>query len=149
MAPTRPVYEFGDFRLDAGKRLLIGCDGNPVPLTPKAYETLTYLVEHTASVIGKDELMRAIWPDTAVEENNLTQNISLLRRALGEGRNGHRYIATVPGRGYQFLPAVRVTAAKPADSTPATEASIAVLPFANLSGDTEYEYFGTGLAEEI
>src|SRR5689334_5967347 len=135
MAPTKPVYAFGDFRLDAGKRLLIGCDGRPVSLTPKAYDTLAYLVEHTGGVINKEELMRAIWPDTAVEENNLTQNISLLRRALGEGRDGHRYIATVPGRGYQFLAAVRATAAKPAVSTAAAEVSIAVLPFANLSGD--------------
>lgn len=149
MAPTRPVYGFGCFRLDAGKRQLIGTDGKPVPLTPKAYETLAYLVEHTGSVIGKDELMQAIWPDTTVEENNLTQNISLLRRALGEGRDGHRYIATVPGRGYQFIAPVRVTAAKPPVSAPAVETSIAVLPFANLSADPNYEYFGAGLAEEI
>src|SRR5438874_13816062 len=101
MGPTRPVYGFGDFHLDARKRLLTGRDGTAVSLTPKAYDTLAFLVEHAGAVISKDELMRAVWPDTAVEENNLTQNISLLRRALGEGRHGHCYIATVPGRGYQ------------------------------------------------
>jgi len=149
-SPTALVYGFGDFRLDAGKRLLTGGDGTPVSLTPKAYDTLAYLVGHAGSIVNKDELMRAVWPDTAVEENNLTQNISLLRRALGEVRNGNRYIATVPGRGYQFTAAVRIASGKPASlSVPAAEASIAVLPFANLSADTDFEYFGEGLAEEI
>src|SRR5215467_15939196 len=123
--PAR-IYGFGDFRLHVGKRLLLGRDGKPISLTPKAYDTLAYLVERAGAVVDKDELMRAVWPDTAVEENNLTQNISLVRRALGEGRDGHRYIATVPGRGYQFIAAVRVTAPKPAVSTPDVEPSIAV-----------------------
>src|ERR1700687_2904498 len=122
MAPTRLVYGFGDFRLDAGKRLLIRSDGKPVPLTPKAYETLAYLVEHTGSVISKDELMQGIWPGTAVEENNLTQNISLLRRALGEERGEHRFISTIPGRGYQFIAPVSIAPAKVAASLPDTKA---------------------------
>src|SRR6185369_18053144 len=95
------IYEFGDFRLDPGKRLLIGSNGKPISLSPKAYDTLAYLLERPGTVVHKDELMQAIWPDTAVEENNLTQNISIVRRALGEERRQHRYIATVPGRGYQ------------------------------------------------
>ena len=85
-----PVYEFAGFRLDADKRLLLQRDGAAVGLTPKAYETLAYLVEHSGAVIEKEQMIRAIWPDTAVEENNLTQNISLLRRVLGEGRGEHR-----------------------------------------------------------
>src|SRR6476469_3621242 len=93
--------------------------------------------------------MRAIWPDTAVEENNLTQNISLLRRTLGEGRGDHRYIATVPGRGYQFPAGVSAAAAKAASGEPGVTASIAVLPFVNVSADPDYEYFGDGLAEEL
>jgi TolB-like protein/Tfp pilus assembly protein PilF len=144
-----PVYGFGDFHLHAGTRLLTGCDGKPVTLTPKAYDTLAYLVEHAGAVVHKEELMRAVWPDTAVEENNLTQNISLLRRALGEGRGDHRYIATVPGRGYQFIAPVRVSKAKPASIEPDEKASIAVLPFVNVSADPEYDYFGDGLADEI
>ncbi len=149
MAPTRPVYGFGDFRLHSGKRLLTDSDGKPVSLTPKAYDTLAYLVEHAGSVVNKDELMRAIWPDTAVEENNLTQNISLLRRALGEERGGHRYIATVPGRGYQFIAPVSIAPVKPAGAGPGAKASIAVLPFVNVTADPDYDYFGDGLAEEI
>lgn len=143
------VYQLGDFRLDPGKRLLLGPAGTPVSLTPKAYDTLVYLVEHVGTVLDKDELMRAIWPDTAVEENNLTQNISLLRRALGEGRGEHRYIATVPGRGYQFIAAVRAARAKPAGGEPNERVSIAVLPFVNVSADPDYEYFGDGLADEL
>ncbi|SPE33842.1 putative Transcriptional regulator domain-containing protein [Candidatus Sulfopaludibacter sp. SbA6] len=149
-SPTAPVYGFGAFRLHAARRLLTGCDGTPVSLTPKAYDTLAYLLEHAGAVVNKDELMRAIWPDTVVEENNLTQNISLLRRALGEGRGDHRFIATVPGRGYQFIAPVRVADAQPAGMEPADEkASIAVLPFVNVSTDPDYDYFGDGLAEEV
>jgi serine/threonine-protein kinase len=148
-ASMAPVYAFGDFRLYAGKRLLTGCDGKPVPLTPKAYDTLAYLVKHAGAVINKDDLMRAIWPDTAVEENNLTQNISLLRRALGEERGEHRYIATIPGRGYQFIAPVSIAQAKPVGGEPCAMVSIAVLPFVNVSADPDYDYFGDGLAEEI
>jgi serine/threonine-protein kinase len=95
-------YEFGDFRLDAERRLL-SHHQEPVPLTPKAFDTLLYLVEHRGSVLSKDELMAAVWPDTTVEENNLGQNISKLRAALGENRGENRYIATAPGHGYRFV----------------------------------------------
>jgi DNA-binding winged helix-turn-helix (wHTH) protein/TolB-like protein/Flp pilus assembly protein TadD len=101
--PRPHVYEFGDFRLDADKRLLLRHDGQIVPLKPKIFETLLYLVEHNGTVLAKDELMRAVWPDTVVEENNLSQNISALRRALGETPDQHRYIVTVPGRGFRFV----------------------------------------------
>jgi len=142
------IYEFGDFRLDPGKRLLIGSNGKPISLSPKAYDTLAYLLERPGTVVHKDELMQAIWPDTAVEENNLTQNISMLRRVLGEERGEHRYIATVPGRGYQFVAGVELDSPTCATSESAP-ASIAVLPFVNVSADADCEYFGDGLAEEL
>jgi len=118
-------------------------------VTPKAYDTLAYLVEHAGIVLDKDELMRALWPATSVEENNLTQNISALRRVLGDGQGEHRYIATVPGRGYQFVAAVQVPAANLARNRAPAEPSIAVLPFVNLSGDPGYDCFAEGLAEEL
>jgi len=91
METTEPyIYEFGDFRVDAGRRLLIGADGCRVQLTPKVFDTLLYLVQYTDVVLGKETLMRAIWADTAVEENNLNQCISALRRALGEKRAENR-----------------------------------------------------------
>ena len=96
-------YAFGDFFVDADKRLLRGTAGGTIPLTPKAFDTLHYLVSHPGQVIDKDELMSAIWPDTIVEENNLNKNISTLRRVLGENPSEHRFIATVPGRGYKFV----------------------------------------------
>src|SRR5215472_10418971 len=97
------IYEFDDFRVDPGRRLLLERDGRPLPLTPKAFDTLIYMVQHTDVVLDKETLMKAIWADTAVEENNLTQCISALRRALGEKRAEHRYIVTVPGQGYRFV----------------------------------------------
>ena len=97
------VYEFGDFRIDAAKRLLLKRDGERVPLTPKAFDTLLYLVEHSGTLLDKDELLKAVWADTIVEENNLNQHISTLRRVLGEKRDEHQYILTVPGRGYRFV----------------------------------------------
>lgn len=96
------VYEFDEFRLDPAKRVLLKQD-ELVPLTPRVFDTLLYLAKNPGRVIPKDELMRAIWPDAFVEENNLNQNISTLRRALGESRAGNRYIITVPGRGYRFV----------------------------------------------
>src|SRR3954451_15959427 len=97
------VYEFGDFRLDGRRRVLSRRNGEAILLTAKAFDTLIYLVEHEGVVLHKDELLRAVWAGTVVEENNLNQNISILRRALGEQRGDHCYIATVPGVGYKFV----------------------------------------------
>ena len=142
------AYEFGAFRLDRGRRLLLRQDGTPVPLLPKAFEVLTYLVEREGLVLDKDELMRAVWPDTFVEENNLTQIISTVRRALGEARGEHRYIATVPGRGYQFVADVRSADPGTSFATPPAR-SIVVLPFANVGHDADLEYFADGLADDL
>jgi TolB-like protein/DNA-binding winged helix-turn-helix (wHTH) protein/Tfp pilus assembly protein PilF len=97
------LYEFGDFRLDTAKRLLQRLDGTTVPLTPRVFETLLYMVEHHDTVLDKERLMEALWPDSIVEENNLSQNISTLRRIFGETPGAHSYIVTVPGRGYRFV----------------------------------------------
>jgi DNA-binding winged helix-turn-helix (wHTH) protein/pimeloyl-ACP methyl ester carboxylesterase len=103
---ARRFYAFGAFRLDASERVLLGERG-VVPLTPKAFDTLLVLVENSGHVIGKEELMRRVWPDSFVEENNLAQNISMLRKALGEDGGGQKYIETVPKRGYRFAAPVR------------------------------------------
>ncbi len=98
-----PVYEFGDYRVDAGN-LLLSRAGRPVPLTPKVFDTLLLLVKRSGEVLEKDALLRAIWPDTIVEENNLNQNISALRRTFGESRGENRYIATVPDEATALFP---------------------------------------------
>src|SRR5215470_5596014 len=105
------LYEFGPFRIDVAERLLLR-DGEAVPLTPKAFETLLLLVESRGHTVEKDELMGRLWPDTFVEEANLTNNISLLRKALEESPNGHEYIKTVPRRGYRFVGDVKTVVAE-------------------------------------
>jgi Tol biopolymer transport system component/DNA-binding winged helix-turn-helix (wHTH) protein len=99
-------YEFGPFRLDPVRRRLLR-KGKPVPLTPKAFDTLLELVRQSGKTIEKDDLMREVWPDAVVEENNLNQNISALRRSLGDSRQDSQYIATIPGSGYRFVAEVR------------------------------------------
>ncbi|MGH9936584.1 MAG: winged helix-turn-helix domain-containing protein, partial [Blastocatellia bacterium] len=111
-------YEFGPFRLDAGERLLLR-GGESVPLTPKAFDLLLALVEHHGHLLEKDELMKLVWPDTFVEEANLSSNVSLIRKALGDGANGQKYIETVPRRGYRFVAGVRQTGAEQAESAEA------------------------------
>jgi DNA-binding winged helix-turn-helix (wHTH) protein/TolB-like protein/Tfp pilus assembly protein PilF len=107
---VKRLYEFGVFRLDPAERLLLRGDKR-VPLTSKVFDILTMLVENRGRLLEKDELMQAIWPDTAVEEGNLTRYVSTLRKALSEGSNGHQYIETVPKRGYRFVADVRVLGA--------------------------------------
>jgi len=97
------TYAFGEFRVDPGKRRILDGTGAPVPLTSKVFDTLVYLLNNRGRIIDKEELMSAIWTDTIVEENNLSQNISALRRLLGEQRGDHRFIVTVPGKGFKFV----------------------------------------------
>lgn len=159
------VYEFGPFSLNPPERLLL-CGTKAVPLTPKVFDTLVVLVSNSGHVVGKDELMREIWPDTNVEEANLTQNVSVLRKALAARDKGNSYIETVPKRGYRFIADVRRLAidggkaAGEQDSlSPMAERmeverslkidSLAVLPFANASADTNAEYLSDGITESI
>ena len=147
--PQKYIYEFDDFRVDPGRRLLLEGDGRPLPLTPKAFDTLIYLVQHSDVVLGKETLMRAIWGETAVEENNLNQCISALRRALGEKRAEHRYIVTVPGRGYRFV--APVTKRKPPVIASSAESipSIAVFPFQPLAPNNRDEALEMGMADTL
>jgi TolB-like protein/DNA-binding winged helix-turn-helix (wHTH) protein/Tfp pilus assembly protein PilF len=105
--PRARAYCFESFRLDPRSRELHGPDGALVPLTAKAFDTLLYLVEQRHRLVGKDELLAAVWPGRVVEENNLSQAISALRRALGTDAREHRFLVTVPGRGYRFVAEVR------------------------------------------
>src|SRR5262249_15730121 len=100
----KPIYEFGPYRLDAAERLLWR-DGEVVPLQPKTFDVLLALVGRPGRLLEKDELMKAVWPDTVVEEVNLANNISILRKTISE--NGQQFIETVPKRGYRFVAEVR------------------------------------------
>ena len=88
-----------------------------VPLTPKVFDILLTLIESSGHVISKDDLMKKVWPDSFVEEGNLTQNISLLRKALGEGQNGHKFIETIARRGYRFVLPVSESSDEPTIAT--------------------------------
>src|SRR6187549_2256242 len=100
---VRTVYEFSGFRLDPGRRQLVRyADSAPIAVTPKAFDALVLLVENAGELVTRQTLSKALWPSTIVEENNLSQAVAALRRILGDG-----HIATVPGRGYQFVAAVR------------------------------------------
>jgi DNA-binding winged helix-turn-helix (wHTH) protein/Flp pilus assembly protein TadD len=99
----RRQYEFSGYRLDAVSRELFGPDGTPVPVASKALDVLAYLIEQRNRVVDKDDLLAAVWPGRVVEENNLTQAISALRKAFGVRPPEHRFIVTVSGRGYRFV----------------------------------------------
>ncbi len=193
MTGNPKLYEFGPFRLDVTERLLLR-EGKPVPLTPKAFETLLALVENSGHLLNKEELLKRIWPDTFVEEATLARNIFTLRKALGEEANGQQYVETVPKLGYRFVAPVKEldreavpVAASPGGAVPrlrrakwdagiaallvglgllltvfqarqwfrpgskpvAGRLMLAVLPFENLTGDPQQEYFSDGLTEEM
>ena len=154
MAPEQIVYEFGDFRLDPSRQQLT-CSGSLVPLKARAFDLLVYFAAHAGELIDKAALMRAVWPNVVVEENNLSQHLSVLRHALGDGNHGRQFIVTVPRRGFRFVADVRQVdgtksaATGIAAATGQPGASVAVLPFANLSGEPEKEYFGDGMADEL
>src|SRR6516162_190871 len=130
----KQLYEFGSYRMDPERGLLFR-GSEQIALTAKAFETLLILVRNAEQVVSKDEFMRALWPDTFVEEANLMQHISMVRKALGESPQDHRYIVTLPGRGYRFAERVRIIAQEM--GTPAQgvnlESGTAVAPRKRLS----------------
>ena len=101
------LYEFGPFRVDPARETLLKA-GMAVPLTPKTFQILLVLVRHGQEIVTKDDLMKSVWPDTFVEEANLSRNIFMLRKAMGETAQDHRYIVTIPGRGYRLTENVRL-----------------------------------------
>lgn len=106
---AQPTYEFAEFRLDAQRRILCSrTDGAALQVTGKIFDTLLYFVEHAGQLLDKQTLLTAVWPNVIVEESNLTQTIHTLRRVLGERPGEHRFIVTVPGRGYRFVAEVTV-----------------------------------------
>jgi TolB-like protein/DNA-binding winged helix-turn-helix (wHTH) protein/Tfp pilus assembly protein PilF len=177
---VRHWYKFGPYRLDASDRLLYK-DGGLIALPPKVFDTLLMFVTNHGHVLGKEEMLKQLWPDTFVEEGTLTQYISLLRKALGDDGN---WIENLPRRGYRFMAPVEEPSddpsPAPAQVPPATAArlpklriaavfatvaalalaswflsrpepirSIAVLPFLNLSGNSQFDYISDGLSDEL
>lgn len=189
--PAGVVYRFGPFQVEPAEKSLRR-DGRGVPVTPKVFDTLLALVEQRGRLVTKDDLMARVWPNLFVEEANLAQNISVLRKILGEGAQESPYIETVPKRGYRFVasvtvvehdspvqsleqpvgdsprksgagwarigaPAMAVIAAVgatayfawPVSTPPEQRVLLAVLPFANLTGDEANEYLSAGLTDEV
>ncbi len=169
------AYQFGPFRLDAGARVLLR-DGEPVSITPKVFDTLAFLVSNVGRTVSREELIKAVWPDTFVEEGNLNYNMSQLRTILGESEPGTSYIQTIPKRGYRFVADISGPTATPSRkwmwlaaaaaviliaggvvlwrakiAKPKLQQirSIAVLPLRNLSRDPDQEYFTDGMTEAL
>src|SRR5215212_3694473 len=120
------ILDFDGYRLDVPKRILLDPAGETVKLMPKAFDILAFLAQNSDRVVSKDELLAAMWPDTIVEENNLTQNISALRRTFGEKPQENRFIATIPGRGYRFVADVKPI--EPEESSARQESDLETAP---------------------
>ena len=155
------VYEFGDFRLEQAQQRLL-YRGEPVVLKPKILDLLLFLIQSRGQLIAKDDLMRGIWPDTIVEENNITVSMSILRKTLGENRSKPQFIETVPRRGYRFVAEVTelsldqlATGETFQVDTARTESeeepihSLAVLPLDSPEKDPNVEYLSDGITESI
>ncbi len=136
--PAHQILEFGEFEFDTLRRVLVSrVTGQPVDVGGRVVEALVYLLERPGQLIEKKALMDALWPHVVVEDGSLTQTIHTLRRALGEKAGDHRYIATVPGRGYRFIAEVRVrepgiTVTEPPPRRPARALAWAAVGFAIL-----------------
>jgi TolB-like protein len=143
------IYEFGDFRLDAGHRTLCAiADGVRVWVAPKVFDAGLYFVEHAGELLAKSQLLAHLWPRMVVEENSLTQTVCDLRRTLGELPGENRYVVTVPRRGYQFVADVR-RVGRAWETPPMPDWTVAILPFASSGRHEDDDLIATGLAESI
>src|SRR5262245_44382668 len=131
-------YQFGAFSVDIDQRVLLR-EGKPVALTPKTLETLLILLESSGRIVGKDELKKRLWPDTFVEEANITFNIQQVRKALGDDARNPQFVETVARRGYRFIAPVEIRSNDVAKQTQALTEQIAQVP----SADVEPEVIST------
>jgi TolB-like protein/Flp pilus assembly protein TadD len=162
--PRGGVYRFDRFTLDLVRGALLAAGGTEVALRPKAFALLSRLVENAGRLLDRDEIMRAVWPGVVVTEDSITQCVKEIRRALGD--DAQRLVRTLPRRGFLFaaevsradstatvvvLPEAATAAAMAAPPLPAPAGppTLAVLPFANMTGDPEQEYFADGITEDL
>ncbi len=151
MTPHNECYAFGPYRLDLSRRVL-SSNGDTISLTPKATEILIKLVVNAGQLLEKDQLLKELWPETFVEESNLSQNIFTLRKALGDDRSEPRYIETVAKRGYRFVGNVKVVNPGTSYFQPViADASnvIAVLPLVNRTDALDLEHLAEGLTDNL
>jgi DNA-binding winged helix-turn-helix (wHTH) protein/tetratricopeptide (TPR) repeat protein len=153
--PTAASYRFGPFVVDGGAYRLLR-DGVNIPLSPKIIDLLLFLAARPSVLVSKDDLFRALWPDVAVTDNALTQAVSELRQALGDGPANPKYVQTVARRGYRFISPVEpivsaaTTAAAPVrDGSEPPAPTVAVLDFENVSGDASLAWLSSGIAETL
>jgi len=167
---VKHFYEFGPFRLDLEERLLSSPEGD-IPLAFKIFETLVLLIENKGRIVRKEEMMKKLWPDRYVEESNVSQNVFMLRKILGDNSGNDQYIENIPRRGYRFIatvnkvqeviekteeeahasveePAPNVQQEKPARPDEA-KTSIAVLPMVNETGDPAWDYLADGVTDSL
>ena len=151
---SRPtLYTFGPFVLDAAA-FRLSREGKPVTASPKVLDLLRYMLDRPSTLVTKEELFRAIWPDVIVSDNALTQAVSELRQALHDDPSKPTYVQTVARRGYRFVAPVEATSSSPparsADSQVDTSPrAIAVLDFANVTRDASVDWLATGIAETV
>jgi len=140
------IYSFDNFHIDTSRRVLLQ-GSESVSVTPRIFDTLLYLVQRSNQVVTKEEMLRSIWPNVFVEENNLTQSISALRRILGERKGDNRFIVTVAGHGYRFAASVTISTAEATEPEKVT--TIAVLPFKPLVTKDRDEALELGMADAL
>jgi TolB-like protein len=156
-AGRKAIYRFDHFTLDLERGMLLAEDGSELALRPKSFALLHHFVANSGRLVDRDELMQAVWPGVFVTDDSIAQCITEIRRALGG--DGQRLLRTIPRRGYRFAVSMATAEAavmpessiapEPAPPSGADPPMIAVLPFQNMSGDPDQEYFADGMVEEI